>query len=63
MFSIHIGYVDLLLAIIFFAGPLVIIFLFQRLQHLVDKQIDEEMEKIIPLKGVRDKVKTEIKWR
>ncbi len=30
---------------------------------MIDQQIDDQMEKMIPLKSVRDKISVKVRWR
>ena len=46
-----------------FLSLLLLFFLYQLLRSLIRKQIDEQMEEMIPIKGIRKRVGIRIKWR
>ena len=52
----------LLLRGIVIVGPLAILGLFRVLTKMLEKQIDGQMEKMIPLRGLRRRVEVRMKW-
>ena len=54
---------NLLVLSFFILGLLVIFILIRMIKMMIDQQIDEHMEKIIPLKSVRDKIRVNVRWR
>ncbi len=47
----------------FFAGCiLAILLLLRMIKMIIDRQIEDEMEKMIPLKIIRKKIKVEVRW-
>ena len=55
--------VMVLLVIVLIAGLGTLWALFIVLKKMVRKQLDEQMEKIIPIKGLRNRISLRIKWR
>ncbi len=54
---------SLLLTFFFLANLFIIYFLILTLKKNVDRQINSQIDKMIPLKSLRDKVRIQIKWR
>ncbi len=54
---------NLLLLGFFTLGLLAISLLIRMIKIMIDHQIDHQMEKIIPLKSVRDKIRVNVRWR
>ena len=63
MFLILMPYHNLLLSGFFTIGLLVIFFLIRMIKMMIDHQIDDQMEKMIPLKSIRDKIRVNVRWR
>ena len=63
MFLILMPFQNLLVSSFFIAGLLAIFFLIRIIKMMIDHQIDDEMEKMIPLKSVRDKIRVNVRWR
>ena len=63
MFLILMPYHNLLLSSFFTAGLLAIFFLIRMIKMMIDHQIDDQMEKMIPLKSIRDKIRVNVRWR
>ena len=53
----------ILISVFCFLCPLIITVLIQMLRKMINDQIDEQMKKMIPLKGVRKLIVVEMKWR
>ena len=51
------------IGILCFLCPLIITALIQMVRKRIKDQIDEQMKKMIPLKGVRSLIVVQMKWR
>jgi len=53
----------ILLEGVLFAGFLFLLTLVQALNQMIKKQINEQMEGMIPLKAIRERISIKIKWK
>ena len=54
---------NLVLLTVVIVGPVILLGLLRVLNKMLDHQIEEQMQRMIPLKSLRRKVGVRIKWR
>ncbi len=54
---------NLLVTSLFVLGLVVLLLLVKMIKMMIDQQIDDQMEKMIPLKSLRSKISVRIRWR
>ena len=56
-------YQNLLVTSFFTIGLLAIFLLVRMIKMMINQQIDDQVEKMIPLKSVRGKIRVNVRWR
>jgi len=63
MFLILMPYQNLLVTSFFAIGLSAIFLLIRMIKMMINQQIDDQMEKMIPIKSVRGKIRVNVRWR
>ncbi len=56
-------FMNTLVLAFFIVGLLFIFLLLRMIKMIIDQQIDDQMEKMIPFKSIRRKIKVKVIWR
>ncbi len=63
MFLTLMPYQNLLVTSFFTLGLLAIFLLVRMIKMMINQQIDDQMEKMIPIRSVRGKIRVKVRWR